>query len=76
MVLFATFCLANHRCNPRAMYIPYFADGHYRVDVRCQVQKIESGQEITVRYADALATTAERQAAARDKWSFECKCDR
>ena len=53
VVLFPEFCLANHRCDPKAMYIPYFGDRSFKIDMRAQ-KEIKQGQEITVRYANII----------------------
>jgi len=75
VVLFPEFCLANHRCDPKAMYIPYFGDRSFKIDMRAQ-KEIKRGQEITVRYTDALATNWERRKASQEKWNFSCQCNR
>ena len=49
VVLFPEFCLANHRCNPKAMYVPYFGERGFKIDARAQVN-IKEGEEITIRY--------------------------
>lgn len=54
VVLFAEFCLANHRCNPKAMYVPYFDKDSYKIDARAQVD-IHPGEEITIRYVACLS---------------------
>ena len=48
VVLFPYFCLANHTCNPKAMYIPYFDKDVYKIDARAQIA-IKPGEEITIR---------------------------
>ena len=48
VVLFAEFCLLNHRCNPTSMYVPYFGEKSYKVDARAQID-IKAGEEITIR---------------------------
>ena len=53
VVLFPEFCLANHRCDPKAMYIPYFGDRSFKIDMRAQ-KEIKRGQEITVRYKNIM----------------------
>ena len=53
VVLFAEFCLANHRCNPKAMYIPYFEKDSYKIVARAQVD-IKPGDEITIRYVQFI----------------------
>ena len=48
VVLFPDFCMANHQCNPKAMYVPYFSERSFKIDARAQTD-IKAGQEITVR---------------------------
>lgn len=76
-LLFPQFCLVNHNCVPAAMYVPYWCSeaNQYQIDLRAQAD-LHTGQEITVRYTDALATTEERLAATSQKWGFTCFCTR
>ena len=49
VVLFSEFCMANHECSCKAMYVPYFdPEGGFKIEVRAQVD-IKSGEEITIR---------------------------
>ena len=48
VVLYPEFCMLNHRCNPKAMYVPYFGEKGFLIDVRAQVD-IQPGEEITIR---------------------------
>ncbi len=48
VVLFADFCLCNHKCNPNVMYVPYFDKDSYKIDARAQVD-IKAGQELCIR---------------------------
>ena len=75
VALFPYFCLVNHRCNPKAMYIPHFDKDSYCIDARAQTN-IQPGEEITIRYTDALATNWERRRACKQKWNFTCGCVR
>ncbi len=49
VVLFPEFCLCNHSCLPKMMYIPYFGPKGYMVETRAQ-RDIKAGEEMTIRY--------------------------
>ena len=46
--------MANHQCNPKAMYVPYFSERSFKIDARAQTD-IKAGQEITVRQDSFLS---------------------
>ena len=50
VVLFSEFCMANHGCSCRAMYVPYFdPEAGFKIEIRAQID-IRPGEEITIRY--------------------------
>lgn len=63
--------LFNHSCRPNAvvMFEGAYASIH-------AIEDIQAGEEISIAYVDAAHSRSYRQKALRDKYFFQCQCDR
>lgn len=63
--------LFNHSCRPNAVVM--FDGAHASMHA---IEDIEPGKEITISYIDAAHSRIYRQKTLREKYCFECQCDR
>ncbi|GLI61775.1 hypothetical protein VaNZ11_004244, partial [Volvox africanus] len=72
LAMYRSSCRLNHSCRPTAAY--HFRRGG-QISVRL-IADLDAGAEVTVSYIDLALPRSRRCAQLRDKYGFECCCER
>lgn len=70
--IFPTFSFISHSCLSNSNHV-VFPNKHLVLQAKTAVKK---GEELTINYISPVQSTLRRKSKLRDKWFFECRCQR